>query len=86
MVGSDTFSLDTDTVSSYINALKKNICYRKAPAWESKFKVKTAIRTSDTRYFIGPSIATASLGLGPKDLINDLNTFGLYLKHYVLEI
>ena len=41
---------------------------------------KTAIRTSDTRYFIDPSIATAALGLGPKDLINDMNTFGLIFE------
>ena len=37
---------------------------------------KTAIRTADTRYFVDPSIATASLGLGPEDLINDLNLMG----------
>jgi predicted AAA+ superfamily ATPase len=38
------------------------------------------IRTSDNRYFIDPSIATAALGLGPADLINDLNTFGLIFE------
>lgn len=41
---------------------------------------KSAIRTSDTRYFTDPSIATAALGLGPSDLINDLNTFGLVFE------
>lgn len=41
---------------------------------------KTAIRTSDTRYFTDPSIATAALGLGPADLIGDLNTFGLIFE------
>ena len=41
---------------------------------------KTAIRTSDTRYFVDPSIAVAALGLGPKDLINDLNTMGLLFE------
>lgn len=41
---------------------------------------KTAIRTSETRYFIDPSIAAASLGIGPNDLINDLNTFGLIFE------
>ena len=28
----------------------------------------------------GPSIATAALGMGPTDLINDLNTFGLFFE------
>lgn len=30
--------------------------------------------------FVDPSIVVASLGLGPKDLINDLNTFGLIFE------
>ena len=38
------------------------------------------MRTSETRYFVDPSIAVASLGLGPNDLINDLNTFGLVFE------
>lgn len=41
---------------------------------------KTAVRTTETRYFSDPSIATAALGLGPEDLLNDLNTFGLVLE------
>ena len=50
------------------------------PAWNPNLRSKTAIRTSDTRYFVDPSIAVAALGLGPKDLINDLNTFGLLFE------
>lgn len=80
MIANDSFSLDTDTVLSYINALKKIFVIEEAPAWNPNLRSKTAIRTSDTRYFIDPSIATASLGLGPKDLINDLNTFGLIFE------
>lgn len=41
---------------------------------------KTAIRTSDTRYFTDPSIAAAALGVGPFDLMADLNTFGLVFE------
>ena len=50
------------------------------PAWNPNLRSKTAIRTADTRYFIDPSIATAALGLGPQDLINDLNTMGLLFE------
>ena len=50
------------------------------PAWNPNLRSKTAIRTSDTRYFIDPSIATASLGLGPNDLVKDLNTMGLFFE------
>ena len=49
-------------------------------AWNPNLRSRTAIRTADTRYFVDPSIATASLGLGVKDLMNDLNTVGLFFK------
>ncbi len=50
------------------------------PAWNPNLRSRTAIRTSDTRYFVDPSIATAALGLGPEDLIRDMNTFGLFFE------
>ena len=80
MIANDSNSLDTDTVLSYVNALKKIFVIEESPAWNPNLRSKTAIRTSDTRYFIDPSIAVASLGLGPNDLINDLNTFGLLFE------
>ena len=66
-------------VPSY-NALRKIFVIEDMPAWNPNLRSKTAIRTSDTRYFIDPSIATASLGIGPQDLINDLKTFGLMFE------
>ena len=80
MIANDSTSLDSDTVLSYVNALKKIFVVEESPAWNPNLRSKTAIRTSDTRYFIDPSIAVASLGIGPKDLINDLNTFGLLFE------
>ena len=68
------------TVYSYIKALKKIFVIEDSVAWNPNLRSKTAIRTSDTRYFIDPSIATASLGLGPNDLINDMETFGLIFE------
>lgn len=75
---SDTF--DEDTIASYVNALKKIFVIEDAEAWNPNLRSKSAIRTSDTRYFTDPSIATAALGLGPSDLINDLDTFGLIFE------
>lgn len=74
----DTF--DEDTIASYVNALKKIFVIEDAEAWNPNLRSKTAIRTSDTRYFTDPSIATAALGLGPADLIADLHTFGLIFE------
>lgn len=76
----DTESLNEDTVASYINALKKIFVIEDMPAWNPNLRSKTAIRSSDTRYYIDPSIASAALGIGPNDLINDLNTLGLLFE------
>ena len=80
MAASDTHSLDVDTIARYINALNQIFVIEDMPAWNPNLRSKTAIRTSATRYFVDPSIATAALGLGPEDLLNDLNTFGLLFE------
>ena len=76
----DSPSLDERTVYSYVEALKKLFVIEDMPAWNPNLRSKTAIRTSDTRYFIDPSIATAALGIGPEALIKDLNTMGLMFE------
>ncbi len=72
--------LSDTTISSYLSALRKIFVIEDMPAWNPNLRSKTAIRTSDTRYFVDPSIACAALGLGPADLMNDLNTFGLLFE------
>jgi hypothetical protein len=72
--------MSENTVYDYIKALKEIFVIEDSVAWNPNLRSKTAIRTSDTRYFIDPSIATAALGLGPKDLINDMETFGLIFE------
>lgn len=80
ILANDAESLTEDTVYSYTNALRKIFVIEDMPAWNPNLRSKTAIRTSDTRYFTDPSIATASLGLGPNDLVKDLNTMGLFFE------
>lgn len=80
MVANDSSTLDEDTVADYIKALKKLFVIEDLAAWNPNLRSKAAIRTSDTRHFVDPSIGTAALGLGPKDLINDLDTFGLFFE------
>lgn len=80
IIANDAESLTDDTVYSYTNALRKIFVIEDMPAWNPNLRSKTAIRTSDTRYFTDPSIATASLGLGPNDLVKDLNTMGLFFE------
>lgn len=76
--GSNNFSIDT--LYDYVTALKKIFVIEDMEAWSPNLRSKTAIRTSDTRYFVDPSIATAALGVGPGDLVKDLNTMGLIFE------
>lgn len=76
----DTGTLDTNTVVSYVNALKKIFVIEEMPAWNPNLRSKTSVRSADTRYFIDQSIAVAALGVGPNDLLNDLSTFGLLFE------
>ncbi len=80
MIDNDEESLSDRTVMSYIGALKKIFVIEDMPAWNPNLRSKTAVRSSETRYFVDPSIAVAALGLGPDDLINDLETFGLLFE------
>jgi predicted AAA+ superfamily ATPase len=80
LVNNEGESLDEDTIASYIIALKNIFVIEDVEAWNPNLRSKTAIRAADTRYFTDPSIATAALGLGPNDLIADLETFGLIFE------
>ncbi len=76
-------TFNEDTVYSYIGALKKIFVVEDMPAWCPNLKCKTPLRTSDTRYFTDPAIATAALGVGPGDLLNDITAFGLIFETLV---
>ncbi|WP_240308871.1 DUF4143 domain-containing protein [Anaerococcus marasmi] len=76
---SDTF--DQGTLYSYLDALRKIFVIEDSPAWNPNLRSETSIRSTDTRYFPDPSIATASLGIGPKDLLDDLNTMGFLFEN-----
>lgn len=76
----DVTSLTEDTVYSYLKALKKIFVTEDLEAWCPNLRCKTPVRTTDTRYFTDPSIATAALGIGPQELLNDLPTLGLFFE------
>ncbi|MBQ9539740.1 MAG: ATP-binding protein [Treponema sp.] len=76
---SDSFNIET--LAQYIIALERIFVIEDSPAWNPNLRSKTAIRTSDTRYFVDPSIAAASLGIGPDDLVGNLNTMGFLFEN-----
>lgn len=84
ILANDSTTLNEDTVLDYVKALKQLFVVEDLAAWTPNIRSKAAIRTTDTRHFVDPSIGTAVLGLGPKDLISDLQTFGLFFEEMVV--
>lgn len=80
IAANDESPISEETVASYLDALRKIFVVEDMPAWNPNLRSKTAIRSSDTRYYIDPSIAAAALGVGPTDLLNDLKTFGFLFE------
>ena len=80
MAQNEVGGMSDETVASYVKALKKIFVIEDMPAWNPNLRSKTAIRTSDTRYFVDPSLAIAALGIGPDDLLNDPETMGLFFE------
>lgn len=76
----DDAALSENTIYRYIAALRKIFVIDDMPAWCPSLRSKTPIRTSDTRYFTDPSIATSVLGVGPGNLMGDIPSFGLFFE------
>lgn len=81
IISNDVETFDKEALYGYLNALKRIFVIEDSPAWNPNLRSKTAIRTSDTRYFVDPSIAVAALGLGPTDLVNNLELMGLIFEN-----
>ena len=77
---SDDGELDKDTFSKYILALQRLFVIEELEAWNPNLRSKTAIREKSTRHFVDPSIATSALGVGPKGLFADMNTFSFLFE------
>jgi predicted AAA+ superfamily ATPase len=80
MAANDTRTLDEDTIHAYVAALKKIFIIEDLPAWCPSLRSKDVIRTTDTRFFVDPSIAAAAMGIGPGNLVSDLRSFGVFFE------
>ena len=79
-ISANELNFTDETVASYVKALKKIFVVEDMPAWNPNLRSRTSIRTTDTRYFSDSAIAAAALGIGPNDLISDLNTLVLLFE------
>ena len=74
-------SFSQATALNYHRHLHDIFVIEEMAAWNPNLRSRTAIRTSDTRYFSDPSLAAASLGIGPDDLVADMRTFGFIFEN-----
>ena len=80
VTSSNNRTLDRTTLEDYLDALKDLFIIEDINAWNPNLRSKAAIRTTPTRHFVDTSVATAVLGITPDDLMNDLNSFGLFFE------
>ena len=77
-------SMDTKTYDDYMEALKDLYIIEDMEAWNPNIRSKTSIRGTPTRHFVDTSIACRSLGVNPPDLMNDLESFGLFFEDFAV--
>lgn len=79
-VQANDISMSDKTLEVYLRALRKLFIIEDIKAWQPSLRSKTGIRTSDKRLFVDPSIAVASLGIGPDAIIEDFQYFGFLFE------
>lgn len=79
-VKANDISLTDKTLETYLRALRKLFVVEDIKAWQPSLRSKTGIRTSDKRQFVDPSIAVASLGIGPEGILEDFKYFGFLFE------
>lgn len=84
VIANDEKSFSQGSLYRYISFLKRIFILEDVSAWNPNLRSKTAVRTADTRYFVDPSIGCAALGIGPNDLLNDLNFMGFLFENLVI--
>jgi len=73
-------SITDKTLSSYLNALRRLFVIEDVPAWQPSLRSKTAIRTTNKRQFVDPSIATAAMRTNAKGILLDFKSFGFLFE------
>lgn len=80
MQANEPRGMSEDTIASYAQAVRRLFVIEDLPAWQPNLRSRAAVRTTDTRHFVDPSVAAAALSAGPDDLMDDLKTFGLLFE------
>lgn len=73
-------SISDKTIATYINALRRIFVIEDLSAWAPSLRSKTAIRTSEKRHFVDPSIASAVMRINPEGILADFKYFGFLFE------
>lgn len=79
-VEANDMTMAENTMYDYINALKRIFIIEDVPAWQPSLRSKTAIRTSNKRQFVDPSLAVAVMQADPQSILNDFEYFGFLFE------
>lgn len=73
-----------NTVSAYMNALRKLYLFEDLKAWKPSLRDKTRITASPKRHYVDPSLAAAAMGATPASLLRDMPTLGQLFESLVV--
>lgn len=83
-VGGASGPADRDTISAYLTALDRLMLIENVPAWAPHMRSSTPLRKSATRFMTDPSLGIAALGVGPGQLLADLNAAGFHFEALIV--
>lgn len=73
-------ALRHETVSEYLDALRRLMIVEEQPAWGVHLRTTHRLRKAAKIHFVDPSLAVAALNTGPERLVKDLNLLGLLFE------
>ena len=77
-------TLNRDTAAGSLDVLSRLMVTEDLPAWAPHMRSTTPLRKSAARFMVDPSLAVAALGVGPEQLLRDLNATGFLFEGLVL--
>ena len=81
--GNDNVIIDTETISSYLNALDRLFLLDNDEPFSVNVRSSIRVKKNEKRHFADPSLACTLLNLSEDKLIYDLNTFGFIFESLV---
>jgi len=80
IAGDDPRAPAKETVNSYLDALDRLKLTENSPAWKPHMRSRVELREAPVRYFVDPSLGTAALRAGSKDLLADIEAAGFHFE------